>query len=282
LADAFAAHPERASGGRNRAVCHDNFGFDSAPFMGFSAHVVIPQIPNLVITSIPKMEKVFDPKKYIEQAMHETGLDVATFSEALGYSLRTVKRWISGELKLSSLAIGQVEKLVAGGIHPLSKNGISSAILREEAAEYKAAQKGAGIFSGVRGDARKMAVRRVPVIGWAQAGEAVAFEDVVDWDAVVSVETSDPKSIAIRVKGDSMTPLIAEGDIVVVSPSDQPVNEKYVVAKLAGDGVVCKQFRRLSPARYELRSMNQFYQPLIVEVTDVVWIYPVTQLIKKL
>ncbi len=129
-------------------------------------------------------------------------------------------------------------------------------------------------------EGRVMKVRKVPLVGWTQAGEAVAFEDVVDWDNVVSVPTNNPKAIAILVKGDSMMPLIAEGDIVVVSPGDEPANEKYVVAKLRGDGIVCKQFRRLTPARYELRSMNQFYQPLIVEARDVVWIYPVVQLIK--
>lgn len=129
---------------------------------------------------------------------------------------------------------------------------------------------------------RALKVRKVPVIGWAQAGAAVVWEDVVDWDNVVSVEINDPKAIAIRVKGDSMTPLISDGDLVVVSPMEDPVNERYVVAKLAGDGVVCKQYRKMADGSVELRSLNPFYAPIVCELRDVVWMYPVARLIKNM
>lgn len=124
-----------------------------------------------------------------------------------------------------------------------------------------------------------MKVRQVPVIGWAKAGEAMDFEDVVDWETPVSVETNDAKAFAIRVKGDSMSPRICEGDLVVVSPSEPPRNEKPVVVRLRVQGILLKQFHRLTPQTFELRSLNPFYSPVAAAMSDVVWIYPVVAII---
>jgi len=69
---------------------------------------------------------------------------------------------------------------------------------------------------------------------------------------------------------------------VVVCPGDRPVNERFVVARMKTGGVVCKQFRKLSEVEYELRSLNSLYPPITVLATDLVWIYPVANLIKTL
>lgn len=230
---------------------------------------------------MPKMEKVSDPKKYLEDAMISTGLDLPSFAQALGgYSPRTIRRMMAGEVKLSKFAIGQVEKLVAGGVHPLSKIGSASAqALQDEIAEYRTARLGSGIPNGPPAEGRAMRVRRVPVIGWAKAGEAMDFEDIVDWESVVEVPVNDAKAFGIRVKGDSMSPRICEGDIVVVSPSEAPRNEKPVVVRLRVQGVLCKQFHRTCADSFELRSLNPFYSPIVAAMADVVWIYPVIAII---
>lgn len=223
------------------------------------------------------MEKVSDPEKYLLDAMRSTGLELPLFAEALGgYKPRTIKRMMSGEVKLSDFAIGQVEKLVAGGIHPLSKIGSPEEhMLREEAAEYKAERKGTGLRNGPAGEGRARKIRKVHVIGWAKAGDVEDFDDVVDWDNPVSLPLNDEKAFGIRVKGDSMSPRICEGDIVVVSPSEPPRNEKPVVVRLRDQGILLKQFHRLSATTFELRSLNPFYLPVAAAMTDVVWIYPV-------
>lgn len=134
---------------------------------------------------------------------------------------------------------------------------------------------GNGISTRPAGEGRAMMMRVVPVLGWAKAGEAVEFEDVVDWDERVSLPVNDAKAFGIRVRGDSMSPRICEGDIVVVSPSEPPRNEKPVVVRLRDQGILLKQFHRLTAVTFELRSLNPFYLPVAAAMTDVVWIYPV-------
>lgn len=120
--------------------------------------------------------------------------------------------------------------------------------------------------------------RMIPRIGWAQAGAAtVDFSDVVQWDDFVTVPTDDPKAIAITVRGESMSPEIVDGDIVIVAPSHPPITGKPVVARTT-QGVMLKIFRR-NGADFELRSVNPDYNPIHAKAADVLWIYPVTAVI---
>jgi SOS-response transcriptional repressor LexA len=69
----------------------------------------------------------------------------------------------------------------------------------------------------------------------------------------------DPGAYALRVRGDSMAPLLADGDIVVVSPR-APLSEACIVAaQIEPDGDVVKQYHRLSDGRIELRPLNPTY-----------------------
>lgn len=52
----------------------------------------------------------------------------------------------------------------------------------------------------------------------------------------------DPGAYALRVRGDSMAPLLVEGDIVVISPARQPEEGSLVAAFVDPDGDVVKHF----------------------------------------
>jgi SOS-response transcriptional repressor LexA/DNA-binding XRE family transcriptional regulator len=130
---------------------------------------------------------------------------------------------------------------------------------------------------------RSMRVRHVPVIGWAQAGAAVNFEDVIDWEDSVSVEINDPRAIAVRVRGDSMTPEIVEGDIVVLACSDRAQDENIVCARLRDEGVLLKRLKIVDPVAqlFRLISVNPAYPPIDRNEEQFMWIYPVDQIIKR-
>ncbi len=72
----------------------------------------------------------------------------------------------------------------------------------------------------------------------------------------------DPSAYALRVRGDSMLPLLAEGDIVVVSPRSGVFEGCIVAARVDPDGDVVKQYRRLPDGRVQLVPLNSAY-PLI-------------------
>jgi phage repressor protein C with HTH and peptisase S24 domain/transcriptional regulator with XRE-family HTH domain len=163
-----------------------------------------------------------------------------------------------------------------------SDSAVAEVHVERDARMRQQRQESTGVRNAPAGDVPLHGVRKIPVIGWAQAGELVEYEDVVDQDRVVHIEVRNPRAFAIVINGDSMQPLIAAGDLVVVCPGDRPVNERFVVARLKSGGVVCKQFRRLSEKEYELHSLNSLYPPIRVLATDVVWMYPVANLIKSL
>jgi phage repressor protein C with HTH and peptisase S24 domain len=67
-------------------------------------------------------------------------------------------------------------------------------------------------------------VRRVPVIGYAQAGSDGFFDDAGypagnGWDELEFPHVTDDRAYALEVSGDSMEPVYRDGDIIIVSPA---------------------------------------------------------------
>ncbi len=141
------------------------------------------------------------------------------------------------------------------------------------------------VFDAIRYDEkRENRVRHIPLLGWAQAGHVIDFEEVRDWENFVTTEIDDPKAIAVCIRGDSMSPRFNEGDIAVLSCSSKPVNEKFVIARLKDEGVVFKKFQIVDPDKrlFRLISLNPLYAPIERREEQFLWIYPVRQVIQQL
>jgi len=131
-------------------------------------------------------------------------------------------------------------------------------------------------------ESRKLQVRKIPLIGWAQAGEIMDFEDVVDWDNLITTQIDDPRAMAIRIRGNSMEPKFSDGIIAVVSTSERPRHEQLVVARLKDEGVVFKRLHVIDPKKglFRLISINPDYPPIERSEKQFLWIYPVKQTIQ--
>lgn len=68
--------------------------------------------------------------------------------------------------------------------------------------------------------------------------------------------------LALGVSGDSMEPLLAAGDTVLVRVDAPAVAGGVVVARLGDDGYVVKQVGRITARTIELRSLNPAYAPV--------------------
>jgi len=123
--------------------------------------------------------------------------------------------------------------------------------------------------------ARSSSGRLIPVLGWAHAGEAAAYEELPEsWQDKVPTECRDPKAFAVRLEGESMEPKFSEGDLLILQPSKQPYNGCLAVCRFQNDGIV---FRRLdlSPGKVRLMALNPLYPPSEHTPEDFSWIYPV-------
>lgn len=130
-------------------------------------------------------------------------------------------------------------------------------------------------------------LRRVPLVGWAQAMDAinlVDFSDVVHWDEFEPTDCRDPKAIAVVIRGDSMQPEYSDGDIAILACSSEPMTGDLVVGRLKKEGAVFKLFQIIDMERglYRLSSFNPHYAPIDRAASDFLWIYPVYSVTKKL
>ena len=70
--------------------------------------------------------------------------------------------------------------------------------------------------------------------------------------------------LAVGVAGDSMLPLLAPGDTILVRLGAEPAAGAVVVARGRDDGYVVKQVGRVTARSVELRSLNPAYAPFRV------------------
>ena len=126
--------------------------------------------------------------------------------------------------------------------------------------------------------AARNAARRIPLIGFAQAGSDGFFDDGGypvggGWDEVTLPEIGDSNAYALEISGDSMEPVFRDGDMVVVSPA-APIRrgDRVVVRTLHGE-VMAKQLARRSARRVELRSLNPAHPDYSFDLAEVTWIH---------
>ena len=107
---------------------------------------------------------------------------------------------------------------------------------------------------------------RIPVIGRVAAGLACHADMDIEGYEYAPAEDINPDEnyVYLRVKGDSMSPLILEDDLILVRCQDIVDSGTYAVVIIDNeDGVVKKIY--MSKGRIELRSENPYYPPRIFE-----------------
>ena len=120
--------------------------------------------------------------------------------------------------------------------------------------------------------------RRVPLIGFAQAGSDGYFDDGGypvggGWDEVSLPEIGDPNAYALEISGDSMEPVFRDGDMVIVSPSAPIRRGDRVVVRADHGEVMAKQLARRSARRIELRSLNPSHPNYSFDLSEVTWMH---------
>ena len=74
----------------------------------------------------------------------------------------------------------------------------------------------------------------------------------------------DGRYVALRVTGDSMVPLLHDGDTILVKLGDEFVPDAVVVARVPDGGYVVKRVGGIAGSRVELTSLNADYPPIVI------------------
>jgi phage repressor protein C with HTH and peptisase S24 domain len=118
---------------------------------------------------------------------------------------------------------------------------------------------------------------RVPVIGYAQAGDKGYFDDAGyptgnGWDEVLFPQIGDPHAFALEISGSSMEPIYRDGDTIVVSPAAAIRRGDRVVVKTRDGEVMAKELSRQSARKIELSSLNRSHPDRSLDVDEIDWI----------
>lgn len=139
-------------------------------------------------------------------------------------------------------------------------------------------------FAALVGGARAMpasgrpSTRRIPLIGFAQAGGSGYFDDGGypvggSWDEVALPEIGDANAYALEISGESMEPVFRDGDVVIVSPNAPIRRGDRVVLRTTEGEVMAKQLARRSARRVEVRSLNPEHPDYSFDLSEVAWIH---------
>ena len=119
---------------------------------------------------------------------------------------------------------------------------------------------------------------RVPVVSYATAGAANDYEDLADFlDETIETDCKDPNCFALIVEGDSMEPVLRDGDRVIVAPNSVAQSGDIVVARRKDTHEVFVKLVHFTDAgkRVKFTSYNPAYPPLEFSRRDFRFIYPV-------
>jgi phage repressor protein C with HTH and peptisase S24 domain len=118
--------------------------------------------------------------------------------------------------------------------------------------------------------------RRIPVLGYAQAGEPGMFDErgrpAGDaWDEAAFPEIDDPGAFGLEISGDSMAPSYRDGDVIIVSPNASVRRGDRVVVRLKTGAFMAKQLQRAGTKRVELVPFNPTHPKLSLAIGDIAW-----------
>lgn len=102
----------------------------------------------------------------------------------------------------------------------------------------------------------------IPLLGEVKAGLPTdAIQNILDYVLIPEDLASDGEYFALKIKGDSMEPLINEDDTVIVKRQDDADTGDIVIASIDEDNAVCKKLLKHKNSM-TLLSLNNKYIPL--------------------
>lgn len=101
----------------------------------------------------------------------------------------------------------------------------------------------------------------IKVLGRVAAGIPIdAIEEIIDTEEITEELAKTGHFFGLKIKGDSMAPIICDGDIVIVRQQNDAENGDTVIATINGDEATCKRLRKYKDG-IELISNNPSYKP---------------------
>lgn len=194
--------------------------------------------------------KIIDYKlvgKRLKQAREEKNISLEEAGNKVGVNKSTVLRWENGMTE--KFKIPTLEILAEFyDVNP-------SWLMGNDVAKYR---------KNIKKDIIGNPISTIPILGIVKAGyDYLAQENIIGTiDIEKSLVGDGSDYFALKVKGDSMFPVLIENDIVIVKKQNDFENGDIVIAIINGDEATIKKGKK-SDAGILLQPFNQNYEPLL-------------------
>ena len=109
----------------------------------------------------------------------------------------------------------------------------------------------------------------IPVLGRVAAGIPIdAISEIIDREEIPSEIAKTGEYFGLRIKGDSMSPRIMNGDTVIVRRQEDAESDQIVIALVNGHDGVCKKLKKLNNG-IMLISLNPQYDPMVFDHSEI-------------
>lgn len=103
---------------------------------------------------------------------------------------------------------------------------------------------------------------KIPVYGEIAAGIPIeAVEDIIDFEEITPELAASGEFLALSVKGDSMSPRIQNGDVVIIRRQESVENGEIAAVMVNGDSATLKQVKLEGDGLW-LLPLNPAFQPM--------------------
>ena len=103
---------------------------------------------------------------------------------------------------------------------------------------------------------------RIPVLGRVAAGIPIeAIEDVDDWEEIPESMAKNGEYFALRIKGESMSPKLQPGDVVIVKKQNDVDTGDTAIVLVNGNDATVKQIKKTETGIMLVGLNVEVYQP---------------------
>lgn len=179
-------------------------------------------------------ERINQKRKKLEMTLEE-------LSKYVGVSRQTLSRYENGIIGIPS---GNIEKIA------------------------KALHTTPAYLMGWEDPAPSKTVK-IPVLGSVPAGTPVeAVEDIISYEEIPEKWQRKGEYFALKISGESMSPRICDGDIVIVEKTFDVNNGDTVIAMVNGYEATCKRYKKKGESIMLLPN-NQDFDPMLFSKSDI-------------
>ncbi|MGA3410459.1 S24 family peptidase [Lactiplantibacillus plantarum] len=205
------------------------------------------------------------------------GLDQQSFAKKINRSVSTVSEWESGKYTPKAGILADIANMFNVKLDDMMSKDLS--VIKEDIFDNTISvmkllnpdrQQNVYNYADNQLKEQNGKVVNLPLVGKSAANPTeLTYGDVeIEHDDFTDVPHG--ADTAIRIQGDSMEPLIHDGQIIFYHQQEEVENGEIAIVEIDGDGVTCKQiYYDYTSDEVILRSINKKYEPRHVKDDQV-------------